>query len=233
VTAPVRARWLEAVLRTPIPDATSVTVAVAAALVGRMSPEGVCWPSEPTITREARCAERSVRDHVAVLERAGLLDVERREGAANTYRATFPDAEPRQELPGYPGNRPREPRQMTPQTPAGAAAEAIEAVKEAGSAAAAVTATAASSSPSSNGRVPTVAEEERRRGRPLTPAEKDELLARGMHAAADERHERNRAELRAMLDEPTPDADTAARVVAAARAALPPHVRNRPRREDQ
>jgi hypothetical protein len=133
---PVRSRWLEAVIRSPVPKATSVTIAVAATLHSHMDRDGTCWPSEPTIAAEARCSERSARDHVLILERAGLLDVTRRQGAANTYQARLPTpAAVAGVSRDYPGKSGPQPRQIGAQTPAAVASEAVNTANRADAAA--------------------------------------------------------------------------------------------------
>jgi hypothetical protein len=117
--APIRFVWLDAVIAAPIAGATSTTIAVAAILAAHMNRQGVCWPSESTIATEARCSERSARDHVALLENAGLLTVVRRPGASNSYRALSTTPAMVAGV-GYP-----QPRQITARTPAMVAGEPL------------------------------------------------------------------------------------------------------------
>ena len=48
------------------------------AMRGRANREGVCWPAIPTIARELKMSESTVRRGVRDLQKAGFLLVEKR-----------------------------------------------------------------------------------------------------------------------------------------------------------
>ena len=59
-------------------DLPSRAIAVYLYLRGRANREGVCWPAVPTMARELRVSESTVRRGVRDLEKAGFLSVEER-----------------------------------------------------------------------------------------------------------------------------------------------------------
>ena len=59
-------------------DLPSRAIAVYLYLRGRANREGVCWPAIPTMARELKMSESTVRRGVRDLERAGFLAVEER-----------------------------------------------------------------------------------------------------------------------------------------------------------
>lgn len=72
-------------------DLPSRAIAVYLYLRGRANREGVCWPAIPTMARELKMSESTVRRGVRDLEKAGFLTVAKRyrmNGAdsANCYR---------------------------------------------------------------------------------------------------------------------------------------------------
>ena len=56
----------------------SRAIAVYLYLRGRANREGVCWPAIPTMARELKMSESTVRRGVRDLEKAGFLSVEER-----------------------------------------------------------------------------------------------------------------------------------------------------------
>ena len=56
----------------------SRAIAVYLYLRGRANKEGVCWPAIPTMARELKMSESTVRRGVRDLEKAGFLSVEER-----------------------------------------------------------------------------------------------------------------------------------------------------------
>ena len=56
----------------------SRAIAVYLYLRGRANKEGVCWPAIPTMARELKMSESTVRRGVRDLEKAGFLMVEER-----------------------------------------------------------------------------------------------------------------------------------------------------------
>lgn len=56
----------------------SRAIAVYLYLRGRANREGVCWPAIPTIARELKMSESTVRRGVRDLQKAGFLAVEER-----------------------------------------------------------------------------------------------------------------------------------------------------------
>lgn len=78
-------------------------------LCNRAGKDGACWPSHETISKDCGCSERAVRDHLPVLEKLGLINLENRnkEGMKTSSKYTFPLATAdRQEVPNV--------RQMVP-----------------------------------------------------------------------------------------------------------------------
>ena len=59
-------------------DLPSRAIAVYLYLRGRANKEGVCWPAIPTMARELKMSESTVRRGVRDLEKAGFLSVEER-----------------------------------------------------------------------------------------------------------------------------------------------------------
>ena len=59
-------------------DLPSRAIAVYLYLRGRANREGVCWPAIPTMARDLKMSESTVRRGVRDLERAGFLAVEER-----------------------------------------------------------------------------------------------------------------------------------------------------------
>lgn len=59
-------------------DLPSRAIAVYLYLRGRANREGVCWPAIPTMARELKMSESTVRRGVRDLEKAGFLSVEER-----------------------------------------------------------------------------------------------------------------------------------------------------------
>ena len=59
-------------------DLPSRAIAVYLDLRGRANREGVCWPAIPTMARELKMSESTVRRGVRDLEKAGVLSVEER-----------------------------------------------------------------------------------------------------------------------------------------------------------
>lgn len=77
----------ELALDPDLKDITSTTVAVACALAHHVNQQGQAWPSVTTMAAEAKCSERSVRSHLANLERIGLIErSEQRLGGPSTVR---------------------------------------------------------------------------------------------------------------------------------------------------
>ena len=59
-------------------DLPSRAIAVYLYLRGRANKEGFCWPAIPTMARELKMSESTVRRGVRDLEKAGFLSVEER-----------------------------------------------------------------------------------------------------------------------------------------------------------
>ena len=59
-------------------DLPSRAIAVYLYLRGRANKEGFCWPAIPTMARELKMSESTVRRGVRDLEKAGFLMVEER-----------------------------------------------------------------------------------------------------------------------------------------------------------
>lgn len=59
-------------------DLPSRAIAVYLYLRGRANREGACWPAIPTMARELKMSESTVRRGVRDLEKAGFLAVEER-----------------------------------------------------------------------------------------------------------------------------------------------------------
>jgi DNA-binding transcriptional MocR family regulator len=129
VSRPARVQWRSAALNG---DSTlSSRARLAAAVLAEYAGTGRCWPSEPTLAEHMAASERTVRDAIRELERAGFLTVDRRSGFPNTYWLRLPTHEvqelPRQELPGSTAATPAATPATTPATtPAASAAEPEE-----------------------------------------------------------------------------------------------------------
>lgn len=70
-------------------------IAVYLYLRGRANKEGVCWPAIPTMARELKMSESTVRRGVRDLEKAGFLMVEGRQrengaDSSNVYSLIIP-----------------------------------------------------------------------------------------------------------------------------------------------
>ena len=59
-------------------DLPNRAIAVYLYLRGRANKEGFCWPAVPTMARELKMSESTVRRGVRDLEKAGFLAVEER-----------------------------------------------------------------------------------------------------------------------------------------------------------
>lgn len=59
-------------------DLPSRAITVYLYLRGRANREGVCWPAIPTMARELKLSESTIRRGVRDLEKAGFLVVEER-----------------------------------------------------------------------------------------------------------------------------------------------------------
>lgn len=59
-------------------DLPNRAIAVYLYLRGRANKEGVCWPAIPTMARELKISESTVRRGVRDLQKAGFLIVEER-----------------------------------------------------------------------------------------------------------------------------------------------------------
>lgn len=59
---------------------------IALKLADNANDEGVCWPSIPTIARQANCSERSVKTHISNLVESGFMSIRKSKGRNNVYQ---------------------------------------------------------------------------------------------------------------------------------------------------
>ena len=75
-------------------DLPNRAIAVYLYLRGRANREGVCWPAIPTIARELKMSESTIRRALRDLVQEGFLVVEKRKrssgaDSSNKYRVVF------------------------------------------------------------------------------------------------------------------------------------------------
>lgn len=68
-------------------------------LADHANDQGVCWPSQETLARKARCSERTVKRIIARLKAEGFLEVVQRwlpnhQPTSNNYRLIFAEKRP-------------------------------------------------------------------------------------------------------------------------------------------
>jgi hypothetical protein len=94
----VRTQWMDALLGTPNDEEhgglDGYARAVAFVLYRHMTSDGQARPGTRAIARQAGAAHNVVERRVKALEEAGWLDIDRRPGTPNRYRATIPTAPP-------------------------------------------------------------------------------------------------------------------------------------------
>jgi len=59
---------------------------IALKLADNANDAGVCWPTIPTIAKQANCCERSVKNHIYELAKQGFLRVLKSRGRNNVYQ---------------------------------------------------------------------------------------------------------------------------------------------------
>ena len=80
------------------------------ALADRADEDGHCWPSIPTLETKVRIAESTIRAHLRLLERLGVISTTTRPGTSSMYTINLPllHAQAAANLAGHPAEiRPR------------------------------------------------------------------------------------------------------------------------------
>jgi len=94
---------------------TGAALLIHVALSEWANDEGICWPSQATIAKRARCTDRYVRDTIKKMQRDGLLEIVKASNGygSHVYRLVFQSSaprnsatRPRNRTSGDPGNPP-------------------------------------------------------------------------------------------------------------------------------
>ena len=83
--------WRSAILHSDLPSTTKLVALAISIYLNEMT--HTAWPSAVTLARDTSLSDRSVREHVHILEREGWLRREERLGKTTLLSATTPEVD--------------------------------------------------------------------------------------------------------------------------------------------